>query len=136
MLEGIKVNDYFNNNTTLHKMPVSPEHVCSVHVHVHCVHVFVSINCELRPKLTWINILELLEIIPEILAINKKFIFSGSCCCFSVNQNCQYQQLKGQCLTDDLLEYLLENRLEEQHLGNFKQVLCTFSFCVDDFWLL
>ena len=127
MLDSIKVNDYFNNNTTLHKMPVSPEHVCSVHVH--CVHVFFSINCELRPKLTWINILELLEIISKILAINKKFLFSGSCCCFSVNQNCQYQQVKGQCLTDDLLEYLLENRREEQHLGNFKQVFVYF-------WLL
>ena len=63
----------------------------------------------------------------------KKFL-SAENHFFSVNQNCQHQQVKGQCLTDDLLEYLLESKWEKQHLGNFKQVLCTLFFVL--FWWL
>ena len=41
---------------------------------------------------------------------------------FSQNQNSRCQLVMGKCLTDDLLDYLLESEEEKQHVGDFKQV--------------
>ena len=41
-------------------------------------------------------------------------------------QNNQCNQLKTKCLTDELLEYLLQTKQEVLHIGNFKQVKSLF----------
>ncbi|XP_078369114.1 cadherin-like and PC-esterase domain-containing protein 1 isoform X2 [Oculina patagonica] len=40
-------------------------------------------------------------------------------------KNSQCQGVKGKCLTDNFLEYLLDAKQEEQHVGNFKKLYPT-----------